>query len=92
MKTLPVPSALELAILGLIGAGAKSGYEVRRRLAASPGAVYPALARLQRAGLISGRELTALGRRVLRDARGRHRQGRSQTEPRCRRVPAALSQ
>jgi DNA-binding PadR family transcriptional regulator len=68
MRTLPLPSALERSILGLIRAGAGSGYEIRMRLAASPGSVYPALKRLQKAGLIDGIVLTPLGKRVLRAA------------------------
>jgi hypothetical protein len=68
MKTLPVPSPLELSILGLLRGGARTGYEIRKSLAASPGAVYPAMRRLEKAGLVAGSDLTALGRRVLRGA------------------------
>ncbi len=68
MKTLPVPSLLELSILGLLRNGACSGYEIRKSLGASPGAVYPALRRLEIGGLTAAGALTPLGRRTLNDA------------------------
>lgn len=53
---------LERTLLGILSLGQASGYEVRRQLQLSPGlgfsastgAVYPALRRLEAAGLISG--------------------------------------
>jgi DNA-binding PadR family transcriptional regulator len=64
------PSSLEAALVGLLARGPASGYELRKvfqttPLAAysdSPGAVYPALRRLEKRGLVSGRE-AAGGRR-----------------------------
>jgi DNA-binding PadR family transcriptional regulator len=77
---------LGYAILGLLGQGPRSGYDLRKTFSAtpfdhfsdSPGAVYPALARLQRKRWISaaapdgGRRrrslrLTAAGRAAWRD-------------------------
>ncbi len=57
------PSSLEAALLGLLAPGPASGYQLRKvfqttPLAAysdSPGAVYPALRRLEDRGLIAGR-------------------------------------
>jgi DNA-binding PadR family transcriptional regulator len=51
---------LEYALLGLIGQGVRSGYELRKQFAStpmgvfsdSPGSVYPALKRLERRGWI----------------------------------------
>lgn len=83
-----MPSFLELAILGLIRQEPRSGYELRRVFATtpmghfsdSPGAIYPAVARLVERGLLrrvtrerSGREsdvlhLTREGSRELRTA------------------------
>lgn len=79
------PSTLEAALLGLLARGPASGYELRKiflttPLAAysdSPGAVYPALRRLEQRGYVSGRaepgarrrkpwQLTAAGRSWLR--------------------------
>lgn len=79
------PSTLEAALLGLLARGPASGYELRKifqttPLAAysdSPGAVYPALRRLEQRGYVSGRaetgarrrkpwQLTAAGRAWLR--------------------------
>lgn len=55
-------STLSLAVLGLISRQPVSGYDVRKVFAttpmghfsSSPGAIYPALARLEREGLIQG--------------------------------------
>lgn len=76
MKNVPLVSDLELAILGLLREKAHSGYALRKALVAfgfsdSPGAAYPALARLKSAGLIddsAGFRVTAAGRRALRAA------------------------
>jgi len=54
------PSRLELALLGVIQGGPQSGYDLRKAFTAtplshfsdSPGAIYPALARLRERGLI----------------------------------------
>lgn len=56
-------SALAFAILGLIGERELSGYDLRKFFAGtpmrsfsdSPGAIYPALQRLERKGLVRGR-------------------------------------
>jgi DNA-binding PadR family transcriptional regulator len=55
-------STLELALLGLIAQTPRSGYGVRKAFtatplshySASPGAIYPALRRLEKAGLLTG--------------------------------------
>lgn len=64
MATDLLGSPLSLAILGLISLQPMSGYDLRKCFAttpmghfsASPGAVYPALARLEKAGWIRGTE------------------------------------
>jgi DNA-binding PadR family transcriptional regulator len=56
----PKATRLEYALLGLIGQGVQSGYELRKQFAStpmgvfsdSPGSVYPALKRLERRGWI----------------------------------------
>ena len=68
MKTQPVLSDLELSILGLLRERPRSGYEIRHILDASPGSVYPAIHRLESAGLIAGNSVTEAGRRALRQA------------------------
>ena len=58
------PTVLELAILGLLSQQSLSGYDLRKIFASSPmghysnspGAIYPALRRLERRGLVIGRE------------------------------------
>jgi DNA-binding PadR family transcriptional regulator len=81
---------LGYAILGLLGQGPRSGYDLRKTFSVtpfdhfsdSPGAVYPALARLQRKRWIAGSapdggrrrrafRLTAAGRRAWRAWLGR---------------------
>jgi DNA-binding PadR family transcriptional regulator len=58
MKSTPVLSDLELALIGLIREEARSGYSLRKAVvdfphfSDSPGAIYPALRRLRAAGLI----------------------------------------
>jgi len=80
------PSRLELALLGVIHQGPQSGYDLRKaftltplaHFSDSPGAIYPALGRLRRRGLVEpavrerarGRRrvafrLTPSGRRVF---------------------------
>lgn len=57
-----IDSTLSLAIMGLISYQSMSGYDLRkvfistamRQFSASPGAIYPALRRLEEAGLIKG--------------------------------------
>ncbi|HJW93011.1 MAG TPA: helix-turn-helix transcriptional regulator [Thermoanaerobaculia bacterium] len=83
MKSTPLLSDLELALIGLIREQPRSGYVLRKAIADfpqfsdSPGAIYPALRRLKKAGLIEanadvgGRKtevfrVTAAGRRALR--------------------------
>ena len=82
-------STLSLAVLGLISGQPMSGYDVRKvfattpmgRFSSSPGAIYPALARLEREGLIRGEvenvgtlrprkvySLTDQGRRAIKEA------------------------
>jgi DNA-binding PadR family transcriptional regulator len=56
------PSALSLAILGIISLEPVSGYDIRKvflttpmgYFSTSPGAIYPALKRLEESGLIKG--------------------------------------
>lgn len=56
-------SSLSLAILGLVARSAKTGYDLRKlfsttpmgHFSASPGAIYPALERLEKQGWIRGR-------------------------------------
>ena len=56
------PSALSLAILGIISLEPVSGYDIRKvfsttpmgHFSSSPGAIYPALKRLEESGLIKG--------------------------------------
>ena len=63
MKDVSGKSTLSLAILGLLSQKPASGYDLRRIFSAtpmghfstSPGAVYPALRRLEKGGLIKGR-------------------------------------
>lgn len=58
------PTPLELALLGLLHQAPMSGYDLRKvfvetalgNYSSSPGAIYPALARLEKRGLIVGRE------------------------------------
>jgi DNA-binding PadR family transcriptional regulator len=58
------PTSLGFAILGLLHGQAMTGYDLRKIFAetalgnysSSPGAIYPALARLEEHGLIDGRE------------------------------------
>jgi len=58
MKSTPLLSDLELALIGLIREQARSGYALRKAIvdfpqfSDSPGAIYPALRRLRTAGLI----------------------------------------
>jgi DNA-binding PadR family transcriptional regulator len=58
MKSTPVLSDLELALLGLIREQPRSGYALRKAIvdfpqfSDSPGAIYPALRRLRAGGLI----------------------------------------
>ena len=57
------PTLLGLAILGLLNQQPRSGYDLRKVFASSPmahygnspGAIYPALQRLEERGLVSGR-------------------------------------
>ncbi|MEN6427426.1 MAG: helix-turn-helix transcriptional regulator [Phycisphaerales bacterium] len=81
-------STLSLAILGVIHQQAQTGYDIRKMFATtplghfsnSPGAIYPALRRLEDAGWIRGRmgkgktrrerviyEITARGLKTLKD-------------------------
>ena len=58
------PTRLELALLGLLHQAPMSGYDLRKvfletalgSYSSSPGAIYPALGRLEKRGLIAGRE------------------------------------
>lgn len=80
-------STLSLAIMGLISQQPQTGYDLRKvflttpmgHFSSSPGAVYPALRRIEQAGWVRGRagrsktrrqrmlyELTAKGRKVLK--------------------------
>jgi len=87
MKQKTDISTLSLALMGLIAQQPQSGYDIRKTFATtpmghfsdSPGAIYPALKRLERAGWIRGRvddaqslrprkvyEMTKEGRDVLK--------------------------
>lgn len=62
MKTSPTLSTLALAILGLISQRSRSGYDLLKvfsdtpmgHFSSSPGAIYPALKRIEESGLIKG--------------------------------------
>lgn len=85
-------SALAFALLGLIGQEARSGYDLRKFFSAtplisfsdSPGAIYPALRRLEARGLVRGHmeEGSGLRRRRIFEltARGRAEFRRWQTQ------------
>jgi DNA-binding PadR family transcriptional regulator len=72
MKVATPLSTLRLAILGLLAREPRSGYDLRRVFAttplghfsSSPGAVYPALARLAEEGLVRGAVADAAARRL----------------------------
>lgn len=74
MKKRTINSTLELALLGLISQAPMSGYDLRKvftttpmgHFSSSPGAIYPALQRLENSGLIEG---TVEGRDTLRPKR-----------------------
>jgi DNA-binding PadR family transcriptional regulator len=91
MKEQKGLSTLGLAILGLVGCGETSAYEVRKvfsntpmgHFSSSPGAIYPAMKRMEKAGWIRGRVVnrdtlrpkrvyrhTALGKKVLKKRLG----------------------
>ena len=62
MVSRKTPTTLEYALLGLIHQAPQSGYDLRKifetsaigSFSGSPGAIYPALARLEKGGLIEG--------------------------------------
>jgi len=62
MVTTNSNSALAFALLGLIGQEPRSGYDLRKFFSStpmisfsdSPGAIYPALRRLEQRGLVRG--------------------------------------
>ncbi len=87
MKQKTDISTLSLAIMGLIAQKSQTGYDIRKAFAttpmghfsSSPGAIYPALQRLEKDGWVRGKvdakttlrprkvyEMTAEGRRVLK--------------------------
>ena len=86
-------STLGFALLGLIGQEPRSGYDLRKFFSStpmisfsdSPGAIYPALHRLEQRGLVRGRVSEGPGRRCRRifelTARGRAEFRRWQTQP-----------
>src|SRR5579859_6442963 len=86
-------SALAYALLGLIWQEARSGYDLRKIFSStpiisfsdSPGAIYPALRRLEQRGFIRGHmaESSGLRRRKIFEltARGRAEVRRWQTQP-----------
>ncbi len=61
----------EHVLIGLVAGGARSGYELKRYFASTPakvyepssGALYPALLRLEKNGLLAGRQEASAGRR-----------------------------
>lgn len=83
MEKKRTPTILEYALLGLIDAEPRSGYDLRKvfettpmaHCSSSPGAIYPALKRLEVRGLLSGRVENAESMRPRRiyalSARGR---------------------
>ena len=87
------PSTLAFALLGLIGQEPRSGYDLRKFFSTtpitsfsdSPGAIYPALRRLEQRGLIRGEVEARRGfrrRKLFRlTARGRAEFQRWQTQP-----------
>src|ERR1700704_1249138 len=84
-------SALAFALLGLIWQEARSGYDLRKFFSStpmisfsdSPGAIYPALHRLEQRGLVRGQVAEGLRRRRIFEltARGRAEFRRWQTLP-----------
>jgi PadR family transcriptional regulator, phenolic acid-responsive transcriptional regulator len=62
MKKAPQPTTLELAILGLLALEPQSGYDLMKlfettamgNYSSSPGAIYPALRRLEKRRLVDG--------------------------------------
>ncbi|HET7106496.1 MAG TPA: PadR family transcriptional regulator [Candidatus Acidoferrum sp.] len=86
-------SALAFALLGLIGQQPRSGYDLRKFFSStplisfsdSPGAIYPALRRLEQRGLVRGHIAEGAGLRRRRifelTARGRAEFKRWQTQP-----------
>lgn len=62
MDTRIIPSTLSLAILGLVSRQPMTGYDLRKvftttpmgHFSTSPGAIYPALRRMEQAGLVTG--------------------------------------
>ncbi len=86
-------STLAFALLGLIGQEPRSGYDLRKSFSStpmicfsdSPGAIYPALHRLEQRGLVRGHVSEGSGlrrRRVFEmTARGRAEFRRWQTQP-----------
>lgn len=67
-------TTLELALLGLVALRRQSGYDIKRifettalaQFSSSPGAIYPALARLEARGLLASKLETAAGARRRR--------------------------
>jgi DNA-binding PadR family transcriptional regulator len=57
-------NASDYVVLGMVGLGSRSGYEIKRTVersirffwTISPAQVYPSLAKLERAGLLTGRD------------------------------------
>lgn len=64
LRTMSAPTKLGFALLGLVHQEPMSGYDLRKVFAetalgnysSSPGAIYPALSRLEKQGLIIGKE------------------------------------
>lgn len=93
MNTSNHDSALSFALLGLIGQEARSGYDLRKFFSStpmisfsdSPGAIYPALRRLEQRRLVRGHVVEGPGLRRRRifelTARGRAEFKRWQTQP-----------
>src|SRR5258707_11337877 len=93
MVTTNSNSALAFALLGLIGKEPRSGYDLRKFFSStpmisfsdSPGAISPALHRLEQRGLVRGHVAEGPGRRRRRifelTARGRAEIRRWQTQP-----------
>ncbi len=73
MKEKQALSTLTLAVMGLTGQGPMSGYDLRKvfsttpmgHFSSSPGAIYPALKRLEKDGLVAARGKEALRGKVV---------------------------
>ena len=88
------PTPLEFALLGLMHPEPMSGYDLRKifmttalgNYSSSPGAIYPALRRLEKAGLVKGREdrsTTLRPRKLFRPSAEGRREIWTRRSPAC---------